>query len=447
MTMNEIEPYAGGENSPRQTYSWSQAKQGRLTSHKIYTLIAELWRLVVTYHRQASTPRDRWEPTELAGHLLVGHYAGEAAELVGQACERNLDPELQKIEDMGAEIETTVAMVSNRDTKLISSETGIVYTETAAVTQVEQNQYKVIDDVKRGRAHHKRVPAWLRALGKLMPYGETLGLVVLLTFFLNVEWTQPWADPLTWTVAVVVVLATLLFTPRVVERAAEGWNKRREAVAQNQEDAQKKATRKLATNGIIAWVVSLALVAGLVERALAVADDSMPESMLILIISLCVIAGLAMPAIAFIAVAWDGSTISRETENLVKQLGEGLAEDQNLRGTATALDQACGQVEFHLSTHLVPTIVQLAANVAEEAHTAYAWLWVQIGGLPSAPPTRPCHKLIGDEAVAIDTGIPGAELIRLEPLIDRGIRLRELGRRRSELMAQLNAVPPHPWSG
>jgi hypothetical protein len=436
-----------GDERPQQTFSWSQANQAHLTTHKIFMLVSQLWIAVVDYHRRAGTARGQWEPTQGAGHLLGAHYNHEAAEQVEKACAEELDPVIEKVEDMGTEIETTVRSVTDRDPKLTSSETGLVYTEPEAVTQVERNQAKINADLERGHTHHKRVPAWVRVLGKIMPYGEALGLVVLLTFFLNVEWTRPWADPLTWTLSVVVVLATLLFTPRMVERAAEGWNKRREAIAENQAEATQAATRKLLINGAIATVVSMAVVGGLVERALAVIDNSLPESMLALIIALCIIAGLAMPAVAFIAIAWDGSSLSRENDDLVEQLNDGLAEDQELRDQARSLDEACGQQQLRVNTEVAPAIQRIAIEVVEEARRAYAWLRVQIGGLPSAPPARPQQNLAGGQATSIETGIPGAEPIGLEPLVNRGLRMQELARKRSQLITKLDATPPHPWSG
>ena len=171
-----------GIEQTQPTFSWSQAKQGGLTTHKIFMLVGQIWIAVVDYHRWARTPRDQWEPTEVAGHLLGAHYNREATEQVEKACTEELDPPIRNIEDMGTEIETTVRALTDRDPKLTSSETGIVYTETEAVTQVERNQAKIDADVKRGQTHHKRVPAWVRVLGKIMPYGEALGLVVLLTF-------------------------------------------------------------------------------------------------------------------------------------------------------------------------------------------------------------------------------------------------------------------------
>lgn len=450
MTTNDIELSVHDEGSggrPQPTYNWSQAKQGGLTTHKIFMLIIHIWRMVIIYHLQARTPRDRWEPTEDAGHLLGTHYNDEAAEQLERACVEQIDAPVREIEDLGVEIDSTVQQLAERDAKVTSPETGSVYTEAEAVTRVERNQAKIEADVERGQAHHRRVPRWFRWLGKGSPYGEALGLIVFLTFVLNVEWTNPIADPLTWTLSIVVVLATLLFTPRVVERAGDGWNKRREAIAERQLEAARRATRRLAVNGVIATVVSLVIVAGLVERALAVTDDSLTESMLALIIALCVIAGLAMPAIAFLAVAWDGSSISRENEGLVKQLDAGLAEDQGLRNEARSLDQTCAQKELHVGTELAPAALRIVVEIAEEMRRAYAWLRVQIGGLPSAPPARPIQDLNGAETHSIDTGIPGAEPIRLQPLLTRGLRLKELQRRRQAAMTALEQMPPHPWSG
>jgi hypothetical protein len=435
------------DERPQPTYTWSQAQQGGLTTHKIFMLINQIWIMVVDYHLRVGTPRHQWEPTDAACHLLCAHYEQEVAERLEPVCGDDLDPAIQDIEDIGTEIETLFRELTDRDPRLTSSETGSVYTESGAVTQVERSQAKINSDIRRGRSHHKRVPAWVRVLGKIMPYGEGLGLVVLLTFWLNVEWTRPLVDPLTWTLALVVVLATLLFIPRVVERAAEGWNKRREAIAENQAEAKQAAIRRLFSNGVIALVVSLAIVTGLIERALAVIDSTIPQSMLVLIMALCIIAGLAMPAVSFIAIAWDGSSCSRENDDLIDQLDAGRAEDQDLRSKARSLADTCHQEETHINTELAPAILRTAFDIANEAWRAYVWLRVQIGGLPTAPPRRPEQDLTSDQPANIETGIPGAEPIRLEPLVSRGLRMKELRRHRSEMMSKLAEMPAHPWAG
>ena len=138
-------------------------------------------------------------------------------------------------------------------------------------------------------------------------------MIVLLSYWLNVNWLRPWEDPLTFTLAVMIVAATLIFTPRVDERSGEGWNGRREAVADGQRGHQGQH-QQARHQWVIAAMLCVVFVAGLVERALAVTDDSVPDSMLALLIALCVIAGLAMPAFAWIAKAWDGSSQSREND-------------------------------------------------------------------------------------------------------------------------------------
>lgn len=272
-------------------------------------------------------------------------------------------------------------------------------------------------------------------------------MIVLLSYWLNVNWLRPWVDPLTFTLAVMIVAATLIFTPRVDERSGEGWNGRREAVADGQTESIKANTNRLVINGVIAAMLCVVFVAGLVERALAVTDDSVPQSMVVLLIALCVMAGLAMPAFAWIAKAWDGSSQSRENDELIDQLEDSRAEDQELRTEARTTNTACEQDEVHINTEVAPAINRAAYEVAEEERRAFGWLRVQIGGLPAAMPARPAEDLepTGIRR-SIPTGIPGAEPIRLDPLVDRGLRLQELQRRRSAAMARLDALPPHPWS-
>jgi hypothetical protein len=47
----------------------------------------------------------------------------------------------------------------------------------------------------------------------------------------------------------------------------------------------------------------------------------------------------------------------------------------------------------------------------------------------------------------VSPGVPGAEPIRLDLLVDRGLRVPKLQRRRSEAMSRLDDLQPHPWSG
>jgi hypothetical protein len=189
-------------------------------------------------------------------------------------------------------------------------------------------------------------------------------------------------------------------------------------------------------------------IAGLVERALDVTDDDVPILMQALLVALCVTAGVAMPAVAWLAKAWDGSSRSRENDDLIAQLEDGLAEDQQWWAAARSTNISCEQDELHINTEVAPAIYRAAAEVAVEERRAYGWLRVQIDGLPSAPPARPAENSDrSDMQRVIPTGIPGAEPIRLDPLVDRGLRIQKLRLRRSEAMERFDALPPHPWSG
>lgn len=146
--------------------------------------------------------------------------------------------------------------------------------------------------------------------------------------------------------------------------------------------------------------------------------------------------------------AWDGSSRSRENDDLIDQLEDGRAEDQQLRAEARAANIACDQEESHIDSGVAPAIYRKGNEVADDARRAYGWLRVQIGGLPTAAPSRPIPDLDSAELRrSIPTGIPGAEPIRLDPLVDRGLQLAELKRRRAAAMARLNDIPPHRWAG
>jgi hypothetical protein len=287
--------------------------------------------------------------------MLSDFYNTKATGRLETACQEDLDPLIQRIEDQSRKIDTTVQAASERDPRLTSPETSLTYTEEEAVDQVEKNTDRMNADYARGRMHHKRVPRWVRTTGKISPYGEAIRLIVLLAFWLNVNWLRPWDDPLTSTLILVVVAAALIFTPRVDERSGEGWNARCEAVADGHTDAITENTRKFLINGAIAVLLCTVFIAGLVERALDVTDGDVPILMQALLVALCVTAGVAMPAVAWLAKAWDGSSWSRENDDLIAQLEDGLAEDQQWRAAARSTTISCEQDRLHINTEVAPS--------------------------------------------------------------------------------------------
>jgi hypothetical protein len=92
-------PDEPGDNDTQPTSSWSDAKRSGMTTHEIYVLTAKIRITVVRFHQRAGTPRNLWEATELAGSMLSDFYNTKATGRLETACQEDLDPLIQRIED------------------------------------------------------------------------------------------------------------------------------------------------------------------------------------------------------------------------------------------------------------------------------------------------------------------------------------------------------------
>jgi hypothetical protein len=162
-----------------------------------------------------------------------------------------------------------------------------------------------------------------------------------------------------------------------------------------------------------------------------------------------IVAGLIMPALAYLAVALDGSKVSRERDSLAGALDHDLgaynaAIDDSRRSLAIVAEN-----RDSLNKKVFPSICQSVQEVVDAAYRPYGLVRLLTGGLAKEPlaKTTPTITYEGDRATGgfIGTSIPGARNVNLKPLFDRGARLADLEGQRCELLNRLNALSDHPW--
>lgn len=426
------------------TFTLSEALRGKLTDRDTYKLTLPLHRMALTAMPANGSP---CEPSEQVTNKLVAHYGAPIHRYLGAVSRRRLDPVIKTIEHKTSHIDMNLQILEAWDRKVRGEEAGVGYTEPEAVDHVARGNLRVSADEDQGMRHHRPVGLVLRWAGRLAPYLETAGIAVFAMFALNVEPLDPGANPMGWTLALVMVAVVLFGQPRFVERAAQGWNRRREAINEQQPVPTEQASHQLVSNGVVASLFALFITGGLVERYLATGDAT-DTVVYILMLFACGLTGLGMPLLDFIATAWDGSSVSRERDSLVAQLDANFVEYEGLRHGALALSRECDTLTAHARDHVVPEIVRGAEEIMAPVHDAYAWLRIQIGGLTAKPPydRDPCLDTSDPLAPSFDTGIPGAPPLVLTALADRNTRLVNVNVRREEAMEGLAQVADHPWA-
>lgn len=420
------------------TFTQSEASRYRLADKETYVTTLPLWQLGV-----AQGCGQGIEPTHVVTNKLVARYQPAVLKQLEADARRQIDPVLAKIDDRCHTITANGQELEQRDPKLTSPETGIQYSEAEAVDQVHALDAKIAADEDHGLRHHRRVARWLRWIGKFIPYVEAIGMILFAASALNVDFFDPLENPLGWSVAVVIVGVVLFAQPRFVEKSATAFNHRREAIADHQSAAAEAATKSMTVNIVLTAVFASFVTGGLVERFLAVNFTTDPI-VITLMVGLCLLAGIGMPLLAWYSIAFDGSRHSRERDHLAAELDRGLEVDTGLRAGAALLYEQNQADAVTLAEHTVPSILRSTDLILDKARSAYAFLRIQLGGLPDNPPyTNP--NLPTRNPWILDTGIPGASTINGTPIADRSKRLTALLASQREAMQRINSLPPHPW--
>jgi hypothetical protein len=184
------------------------------------------------------------------------------------------------------------------------------------------------------------------------------------------------------------------------------------------------------------------------ERLMLRADSASLGTTAVMIF-VAAVTGLLLPTLAFLGIALDGSTDSRERDSLAAHLDEDL--DSYLETIDNSRRDLAGIAEIGdtLQDKTFPDICNTTQEAVDGVYGFYATVRLLIGGLAAEPPPK-TTKTIGNDAEGaihgyIGTSIPGARQVNLGPLFDRWRRLAGIESQRTTLLCRINALPPHPW--
>lgn len=406
-------------------------------------------RMITEDHQSLRTPRDQWEPKPIQGEHLAAPYIEDGEQELAGRLETEVDPMLDSMQACISNVKANLDDLAAKREPIITPESGTAHSAREATDLVGTHDAKIERDETESKHHHRRAPYWLKKIAPWAPWLELAGFLFFVAYFLNVPLLRPWVDFGAWTLSVAIVVSTILGQTWLIHHAAKGHNHGREAFAEGnrQEGEQAFNRRNWFLIGSMCTATT-AITIGLVLRGTTTLGDAGLGTILFMIF-VAIIAGFIMPAMAYLAIALDGSKISRERDSLAKDLDEDLeAHSTTIEDSQSDL-AAVDDNSDTLKKKVFPGICQGIQEVVDGAYRPYGLVRLIIGGLAREPLTKtaPTITYNGDRAVGgfIGTSIPGARSVNLGPLFDRGARLSDLEKQRRELLTQLRAIPTHPW--
>lgn len=413
---------------------------------KLYLALVAFALMVVNDHQRMGTPRAQWEPQSTqVDHFTAPYVEAGESELIS-SLDTEVDPVL---DDAHALIEAARAQLDELESNSLpmsTPESGLNLSAVAATHLVEKHDAKVEEDAARGVPVHKRAHRALKWLGAKAPWIEALGMLAFVTLILNVSLWRPQDDILGWTFALAVVLVTIAGQVFLLHPGAEAHNHMREheAAGNRHEAAGSRARRN---RFLVAAALATAVITGaMIYRGLAALGDA-ELHVTIIMVALAALTGILMPSIAFLAIALDGSTVSRERDALAVALDEDLDADLTSRSQVKQDLDEVAELRDSLNKRTLPNICSAVQETVDQAYYPYNAARMLIGGLAADPPGKIPMILDPETGTGrIGLGIRGARAVELAPLIDRCRRLHSLEAERRQLTERLESVPAHPWA-
>jgi hypothetical protein len=397
-------------------------------------------RTTVEERQQLGTPRDQWEPTPSLNHALAAPFITDGQQKLSSRLEREADPALDRSQGLVEGVKANLDEIAEHTPPISTPESGTNYSVSGAVDRVEEHDETIERDGADGKHHHHRVPAVFRRLTTWVPWLEAVGFLTFVTYYLNVPLLEPWQDWLAWSFGVVVVVVIILGQTWLVRHAGRSHNHAREDLVDGHRHEADRGFRKrnryLAGTGVTAIVVT----GGMIWRGTAALGNASIGTTAVMIFA-ATVTGLLLPTLAYLGVALDGSTVSRERDGLADALDDDL--DGCLQIVSDCRRDLAGVAEIGeaLRNKTFPDICHATQEVVDGVYEFYATVRLLIGGLSADPPARTTKTVSG----YIGTSIPGAGTVNLDPLFDRQHRLAEIEARRAGLLQQIDDLPPHPW--
>ena len=408
-----------------------------------------LWaRMVVEHHERLGTPRQLWEGNATHNDQITAPYIEDGEHELVDRLERDIDPVLDEAHRLLEQTKAGLDAAAHYPNPVTTPESGSTHSGIRAVELVAIHDNKIESDFLMGKQHHRRIAPWVATIGKWLPWVEALGLLAFIAYFTDVPLLRPWEDWLGFTFGITVVAVVIYGQTRLAHEGAENHNVAREATADGNRHEAERGYRRRNVFVELAGTVAVGISAGLILRGTAVLGNARP-SVVALLVFLAILTGLLMPAVSYLSIALDGSKISRERDSIAADLDHDHDELLQITGDCRRLLADIAKIRDTLNTKDFHHICNSIQEIVDRAYTPFNTARLLIGGLTTDPPpktTRSIQHADGHLSGQVGTGIPGARVINLGPLLDRVGRLTDLDRQRTELHQRLIALPRHPWA-
>jgi hypothetical protein len=394
-------------------------------SRRKYESAALFARMAAEEHQHLGTPRRRWEPTLILNCHLAAPFIADGEKELASRLEKEVDPVLDKARGLLENVKANLGEIAQ------------------AMNRVGQYDETIERHGAAGMHHHRRARVLLQQLAAWAPWVEMAGFLTFITYYLNVPLLQPWRNWLGWSFAVEVV-AIILGQTWLVGHAARSHNHAREdRVDGHRYAAQLEFTRRNWYLWLTA-VTAMAITAGMVWRGTAALGSASVGTAAVMVFAAAV-TGLLLPTLAYLGFALDGSRVSRERDGLAADLADELRAYLKTIGDSRCDLVVATAIGDKLRNTTIPDICHTTQEAVDAVYEFYGTVRLLIGGLSADPPPKITTTISRDadsNGGYIGTSIPGAGSVNLHPLLTRQRQLAEIETQRTDLLEQIDALPP-----
>jgi hypothetical protein len=317
-------------------------------------------------------------------------YVASGEDVMNKGLEETVNPALIDIEKLHAEVKNAIAAANDDKGTHTCEETGFTYGIKAAYDQVAGDQAVIKGDEDAGLTHHVRVSHWLDVAGEVLPFLEIVGLLAWLTFLWNVNILHPTAGGglLVWVLTVVLVLLVAIAVAFAAKTAGVAHNQAREARVEGKMSAAEPLFNKRNWMLGLCAFLGVVLSATLIIRGLqALEDPAWYTSATIIAVSL--IAGFAMPGLAYAAKAMDGSLHSRRADELTAWGTEVARVQVENKQKAQSLVSQAKDLDAIVVNISLPRVIADTVSEVCQAIRPYEWGYIQVGASGISLPAYP----------------------------------------------------------
>jgi hypothetical protein len=451
MTVANVTTDRTGRQEPRQPWQSTLTRKdaARLGIPRgEYKLALIHARMAAEEHERLGTRREQWEPIPTQNEHLAAPFIADGEQVLTAGLAAEADPALDKAQGLNGNVKANLEKLAEDTEPIVAPESGVNYSVPDAVGRVREHDAKIEQDKAAGKHYHDRAPELLQRLAIWVPWIEAAGFLTFIDYYLNVPLLEPWQDWLGWSFAVTVVVVIILGQTWLVRHAARSHNHAREAAAdRNRHEAEQARTRR---NWyiVLTAVTAAAITSGMIWRGTAALGDAGFGTTAVMIF-VAAVTGLLLPTLAYLGIALDGSKVSRERDSLAADLDDDLNEYLEIIGNSRRDLNSVADIGETLKDKTFPDICNTTQEAVDAVYGLYGTVRLLIGGLSADPPAK-TTMTIGQDADGslrgyIGTSIPGAGKASLDQLLDRCRRLDNIESQRSDLLGQVDALPPHPW--